>query len=397
MSNLSQVPDPLVVSRDSTSGTGVTADDFRFSIGGLGQSTRNNAGTYAFPSGVFPNVTVNGTITDCQCTATSPASLGANVNFGNWQVARSFHGIYLGAFTAPVPVTFATANGSNPRIDYVIIRVRDAGYDSSVTRTADVVVLTGTPAGSPAEPTGQLTDGDFLLAAVTIRTGTSSVLASDISDRRVFVTARGGIVPKSAVDTANGAYPGQVRFNLATRTYEGWDTTVGGWVSIASSSPWSSFSPVLYASIGTAAPPGSQTTMSLGTGSTVVGRYQVINKTLFLSITWTWGTPPYNGFTGAIYSYLPSGILSRATGEAHLPAKLVGGTGTFLSLAGECRIPPNSAMMVFYMPFSKNDATLNYYSMAQTQGVANTGNPITGNSFFAEGGTLTVNGVLEVQ
>lgn len=395
MANLPQMSDPIAVKKDLTNGVGNGTDDYRQGLGGLGFPLPGG-GSFGFGSGVFPSVTSNGTINDCQVTASTPTpNMGAQVNFGNYQVARGYRGIYLGAISSPVPITFAAANPANPRIDYVVIRIRDGDVDSTPPeRTADVVVLQGTPAASPAEPSGQLSDGDFILAAVTIRAATTQVLDGDISGRRVYAVARGGIYPSTAIDTRPGGMPGQVRYNLATRSYEGWDGVAGQWITFASLTQWSSFAPELYYQ-----PAGQGVDFSrvcnLGSGRTISCRYQVQGKRLYLNYHFDWGGTPYDMGWGAIFTILPAGLFARQ--DTHLHAKLFVGRSSNTHWLGNCYVLSSSNIMYPQFPFTSGDNRLgNYQVSSSSSRLSGTGVPFISNS-FPDGGLLSVTGVMEIQ
>lgn len=397
--NLSQLTNPIAVHKDTTNSVGNGTDDFRFGLAGLGQSAPGSG--YGFASGVFPNATVNGSITDLQFTQNTSPNMGGQVNFGNYQVARASHGIYLGAGTSPIPVTFAAANASNPRVDYVVVRVRDGDVDSPLPpRTADIVVLTGTPAATPAEPTGLLTDGDFLLAAVTIRAATTQVLTGDIADRRVFASAQGGVYPASAVDTRTGSMPGQIRYNLATKTYEGWEAVTGAWVSIASLSSVggvSVFSPNLYYQPSGAAVDYTKV-CNLGVGPSVSCRYYLQGKTLALNYYFNWGTGPFNMGWGAVFSVLPfpGGVNMLAKQNTVLPAKIYVPYNQS-SWSGLASIAAGSNVMYFQFPFTSNDCRLGFYQVSSNSNQwSGTGVPYIA-SGYPEGGNLSAVGSFETQ
>jgi len=395
ISNLSQMTDPVAVHKDVTNGIGNTTDDWRIALGGLSQGLPGG-GSFGFGSGIFPTQTSNGTITDCQVTANTPtANMGAQVNFGNYMIARSYRGVYLGAITSPVPITFATANASNPRIDYVVIRIRDGDVDTPApTRTADIVILQGTPSSTPAEPTGLLTEGDFLLAAVTVRAATTQILTSDISGRRVYATARGGIYPATSIDTRQGGYPGQMRYNLTTLAYEGWEGTAQAWVPIVSLTGWSSFTPSLYYQ---PSGPGSAVDLtkicSLGSGAVTVARYQTVGKTLRLNYFFDWGNSPYNMGWGAVFTLLPAGAFAKQ--ETHLHTWLYVATNT-TRWVGDAVIFASGNLMYPQYPFSSSDCRLGYYQVASTSSqFTGTGIPyISGN--YPQAGILSITGEMEL-
>lgn len=70
-------------------------------------------------------------------------------------------------------IAVGTADGTNPRIDYVAINA-----------SGTLVVRAGTPAASPFPPTR--TAGDVVLAAVYVAAGDTTIGSSEIVDRRVL-------------------------------------------------------------------------------------------------------------------------------------------------------------------------------------------------------------------
>lgn len=396
MANLTQVTDPIAVKKDLANGIGNGTDDYRIGLGGLAHPLPGG-GSFGFGSGVFPTQTSNGTITDLQVTANTPTpNMSVQVNFGGYQVARSYHGIYLGALTAPVPVTLDAASATNPRIDYIVLRVRDGDVDAPApTRTADIVILKGTPAPSPAEPSSQLTDGDFLLAAITVRVNTTQILDSDISGRRVYAVARGGIYPAPSTDNRIGGFPGQVRYNLASKFYEAWEGAAQAWVPFASVTAWSSWAPTMYYQPGG---PGSAVdytkVCNLGSGAQISGRYQVEGKTLRINYGFRWGSAPYNMGYSSIFFLLPAGIYAKQ--ETHLHAVLYVSTNA-TRWNGDCVIFAGQNLMYPLFSFSSSDCRMGYYQVASTSSQNNgTGIPYIPSN-YPQGGTLYVTGEMELQ
>lgn len=392
MANLSQMSDPFAVRRDATNSVGNGTDDVRLGLGGLGHPLPGG-GTFGFGSGIFPTVTASGAITDCQVQANTPTpNMGAVVNFGNYQIARSYHGIYLGSITAPVPITFAAANASNPRIDLVVIRIRDGDVDTPLPeRTADIVVFTGTPSATPVAPTDQLTEGDFLLASVTI--WGMQVLSSDIVGHRVYAVARGGIYPASSADTRAGGFPGQMRYNMVSSTYEGWEAVSGAWVPVTSLTSWSSFAPELYYQP-SGQPVDFTRVCNLGSGKAVSCRYRTIGKELRLNYYFDWGTSPWNMGYGPIFTLLPAGTYAKQ--ETHLHTELFVSSNSS-RWHGNTVIFAGSNIMYMQFPTSSGDCRLGYYQGASSSSqLSGTGIPfISGN--FPQGGTLSIVGIMEIQ
>lgn len=395
MSNVAPHQQPGVIDKDTTNNNGMTAQAFRYALGAMAQPAPGQS--FQWASGIMPGDASGTSITDYQVTQASPsANMTVLVQAGQLTVNRSLVGPYFGTSNAAFNVTIGAAN-TNPRIDYVVLRTRDLGVDGvgSAVRSYDAVVLPGTPGGSPAEPVGSLTDGDVLLAAVTVRANTTSILNSDISDRRVFNAARGGIYPMSTADTRNGAYPGHTRYNMLTQAYEGWNGSA--WVVVAAPAVWSSWSPPLnYAGNGGV----SAGTVSLGTGGFVNGRYMLTGKRLDIAYTWTWGSTAFNAGAGAITSQLPAGMISRNLNETHIPCVWYTGSTTHYIFAGMCLIPANSNVL---RPRFPQDLTHSYIWDFMTQGYNGTNGIGTGvpaiPSAFSDGpaAILTIAGSLEVQ
>lgn len=395
MVNVAPHLNPAWVDKDATNSTGVTAQAARYGMGALSQPASGT--TFKWAPGVFPGDSNVATITDYQVTQQTPsANMTVLVQAGQAQVHRNLGGPYIGTSTAPFSVTIGAAN-TNPRIDYVVMRFRDLGIDGvgSASQTYLPVVLPGTPGGSPAEPVGSLTDGDILLAAVTVRANTTSILNSDISDRRVFDTARGGTYPMSAVDTRNGAYPGHTRYNMNTGATEQWNGTA--WLVIASPAVWSSWSPPLnYAGVGGI----GAGTVNLGSGGTVVGRYMLQGKRLDIAYTFTWGSSGFSAGGGPISTTLPPGMVSRNLGETHLLCVCYTGTVTNKGFQGACFLPANSNKLQPRFSAANGNTELFYY---QVQGVGGatgvgTGAPLVPGAFSdGPAAILSITGTIEIQ
>jgi hypothetical protein len=396
VSNTAPHQQPAVIDKDTTNNNGLTSQALRYGLGGLAQPAPLQ--TFQWATGVFPGDSNGSTITDYQVTQTSPsASMGVLVQPGQLIVNRSLGGPYIGTSNAAFTVTIPASN-TNPRIDYVVMRVRDLGIDGvgSAVQTYAAVVLSGTPSGSPSEPVSQLTDGDVLLAAITVRANTTTILNSDISDRRLFVTAEGGIYPMSAVDSRNGAYPGHTRFNMNTGSTEQWNGSA--WVIIASPSVWSSWTPSLtYLGAGSV----GAGTVNLGSGAIITGRYMLQGKKLQLAYTFQYGTSGFNSGAGAIRTTLPPGMTSRAVGETQILCQLYTGTTTALVFCGTAHIPANSNSIRPQFPQSLTQTNIGAWAVSGTQGTAGaagTGWPLIAGQFSdGPAAILNVNGTIEIQ
>lgn len=86
-------------------------------------------------------------------------------------------------------LSIAAADATNPRKDIVIAEVLDDIF-SGASKLWRLRVITGTPAGAPAEPA--LPNSAHKLAVVTVGAAVSSILNADIVDTRVLAAVGGG-------------------------------------------------------------------------------------------------------------------------------------------------------------------------------------------------------------
>lgn len=80
-------------------------------------------------------------------------------------------------------VTIATADGSNPRKDLIVARVRDSAY-AGADDDWDIVAVTGTPAAVPTEPSAPA--NSLTLAMVDVVAGATSITNAKITNRRTL-------------------------------------------------------------------------------------------------------------------------------------------------------------------------------------------------------------------
>ena len=78
-----------------------------------------------------------------------------------------------------LPLT--TANGSNPRIDRIVVRL------SQISRSVQIAVVDGTPAATPVAPALTRTSDiyELCLADVLVPTAATSIVANNIMDTRL--------------------------------------------------------------------------------------------------------------------------------------------------------------------------------------------------------------------
>jgi hypothetical protein len=121
-------------------------------------------------------------------TQNSPAGMSVRVAAG-WAAiigtTQANMGAYVAYNDAQTTLTVTTADPTNPRIDRVVVTVRDAFYSGAFN---DVIfqVLAGTPAGSPTAPA--IPDNSISLATIAIGAGVTSITNANITDTRADVT-----------------------------------------------------------------------------------------------------------------------------------------------------------------------------------------------------------------
>ena len=83
--------------------------------------------------------------------------------------------------TDALSLPLSTANGSNPRIDRVVVRL------SMISRSIQLAVIAGTPAATPAAPSLTRTSDIYELgiADVLVPTAATSIVANNITDTRL--------------------------------------------------------------------------------------------------------------------------------------------------------------------------------------------------------------------
>lgn len=117
-------------------------------------------------------------------------------------------GFYRQFETANRDVTHNAGDGSNPRIDQVIIRVMDNAHDAAGFNETRIEAVPGTPTGGATldnrsgalnlDALGEASKNYLLLADVLVPTGATTINASDIRDRRCFATL--GTIPPLLTD-----------------------------------------------------------------------------------------------------------------------------------------------------------------------------------------------------
>lgn len=118
-------------------------------------------------------------------------------------------------------IAVAAADGSNPRIDNLIIRIMDASHDTSTLYEARVETISGIATsgatldnrtGAPnLDALAENSKNTLLLADILVPAGAATLSAASIRDRRTFAKA---CIPNALADGLNDAVAFQSLFGL---------------------------------------------------------------------------------------------------------------------------------------------------------------------------------------
>lgn len=134
-----------------------------------------------------------------------------------------------GTGASQTQVALATADATNPRIDLVVIRIRNVEFGDGST-AGSLEAITGTPAGSPVAPATP--NGCVALATVAVSANATQILNANITDQRTYAAPVGaGVIPKGS--TANRPFTlsadSVVYLNTDTNLLEYWNGST--WVN----------------------------------------------------------------------------------------------------------------------------------------------------------------------
>lgn len=158
--------------------------------------------------------------------ATGAASIGG---------ATSNQGTYLVANDAAVTLGITAAHATLIRTDLIIVRVYDPGYGDAGLARAAIEKVEGTPgAGAPALPGGV---SAVVLAQVAVRAAATTVLNSDITDRRGWAVGPGGILPVKSSAVIASPYPGMHIYETDTDTEKVYSALSSAWLQLSKFAP----------------------------------------------------------------------------------------------------------------------------------------------------------------
>jgi hypothetical protein len=130
---------------------------------------------------------VSGVRGDADLKVSAPGGMVSRVAAGQAIVKGSENATTQGTYhvtnDANVDLTHAAADGTNPRRDLIVLKIRDAFY-SGANKDAQLLIVQGTPAGSPVDPSLASHPNNITLARVLIPAGSSSVTGGNQTDLR---------------------------------------------------------------------------------------------------------------------------------------------------------------------------------------------------------------------
>ena len=199
-------------------GTTLSANDFRLGAG-ASASAFNQSSAIGSMSGLRPSGGNPGLL-----TYTSGLSFTVNSLIARIQGTDvSTQGAYELALSSQVTLTTVAADTSNPRWDLVGIKVTDVGTSGS---NAAVMIVTGTPAGSPADPNP---GSNFLrLGRLVVPANATNLSGAggqgSIQDLRSWAVSAGGITPVANSAAYPSAGPaGSFFYDLSTGAFGVWN------------------------------------------------------------------------------------------------------------------------------------------------------------------------------
>lgn len=173
-------------------------------VGGVSDSDLSNIGVNFLTAGITR-------LTDYQITQQGTPNMSVLVASGKAYVFKpDSSNVYVCNLDANANVTIANNSSGNPRIDVVVIKIDLAVTpNNNADNVATLVVVQGTPAGSPTAPSDSAIQtavgaGNpfYRLSDVTVANGAVSITNANIADKRSGVQVR--------------VLNGYIRFNTST-------------------------------------------------------------------------------------------------------------------------------------------------------------------------------------
>ncbi len=135
-----------------------------------------------FAPAYFGDGVITATLNNFSVAQHAPPGMSVDVATGQCFIQGVF-----GENGSTKTLTIAAADATNPRIDRVVLRC------DTVANDLEVLVLTGTPAVSPAAPAlvRSATQTDYSLYQVLVGTTVTSIVTANLTDERQYASMRG--------------------------------------------------------------------------------------------------------------------------------------------------------------------------------------------------------------
>jgi hypothetical protein len=156
------------------------------------------------------------------------ANLSVDINMDDFAYVRgdavTLQGLYqISPHASTINETISTADATNPRIDRVILEIKDTQHDASGSSLAQTRVVTGTPTGGATldnlTGAGAVPSSALLLADVLVAATDTAISNAEIRDRRAFVSGVPSIL--TAVDMVAPTSPLPLSVTLDSSTTTG--------------------------------------------------------------------------------------------------------------------------------------------------------------------------------
>lgn len=159
-----------------------------------------------------------------------PGSQTAAASGTHWSTQAGYFAIN----DAPLTVTVAAADPSNPRIDTVYIAANDSFY-SGGSNNAVIAIQQGAPAPSPLAPT--LPNNSLPLANIAVAANATSITSGNITSQLVQVTMRQTCYPCTSSTRPTSPVPGQPIYETDTNRFYRWNPGLGIWQYTGGAAP----------------------------------------------------------------------------------------------------------------------------------------------------------------
>lgn len=214
------------------------AEETRLMLGGM-----LRASTGSFAGGAASSDPAHGVVrsTDLAVSQNGTPNMSVNVATGGCFI-RGTQNANQGAYhlwnDGTVNLAISAADATNPRRDLIIAQVRDAAY-SGASNDARILVVTGTPAASPSDPSLTSYPNALVLARVAVAAGATSIVTANITDLRTVANVHGQ-VPEFATTAARSiAIPSPYNGQLSAITSADTNHGVEQYNGTSWRKPWS--------------------------------------------------------------------------------------------------------------------------------------------------------------